>query len=83
MKEIDPSGQTPEELLRYVDAQLSLSRARKKAPARNRTLFLVSGLLFIIAAASAALMILEEMLSESARDGRRAPQSQTDSDRNF
>jgi hypothetical protein len=83
MKEIDPSGQTSEQLLAYLDTQLALQRARKKAPGRNRTLFLVFGVLFIICAAAAALLFLEEMLANARKDGHSEPQAQAAPGGNF
>ena len=81
MKEIDSISQTPEQLLRLLDAQLAAQRARRKKPGRNRAVFLVSSLLIIVAAAAVALMMLEEMLVNSPREGVRAPKSAAVSER--
>jgi hypothetical protein len=83
MKEIDSTSQTPEQLLRLLDAQLAAQRARRKKPERNRAVFLVSSLLIIVAAAAVALMILEEMVVNSPRDAVRTPASSAASDRKF
>jgi len=83
MKEIETNSQTPEQLLRFLDAQLAAQRARTKKPERNRVVFLVSSLLIIMAGAAAALMMLEQMLVNSPREGIRSPQAGTVSDRKF
>jgi hypothetical protein len=81
MKEIESTPQTPEQLLRLLDAQLDAQRARRKKPERNRLAFLVSSVLVIMAAAAVALMILEQMLIDSPRERNRVPQSGAVSDR--
>jgi hypothetical protein len=81
MKEIESTSQTPEQLLRLLDTQLDAQRARRKKPERNRVSFLVSSVLIIMAAAAVALMMLEQMLADSPREGNRAPRSGTVSDR--
>ena len=83
MKEIDSIPQTPEQLLRLLDAQLAAQRARRKKPERNRAVFLVASLLIIVLVAAVALMMLEQMLLNSPREGLRAPQSAAISDRKF
>jgi len=83
MKEIEPSSQTPEQLVQFLDAQLAMQRARKKTPERNRTIFLAAALLFIMGAAAAALMVLEEMLANAPREGRQPPSSEMPAKRNF
>jgi hypothetical protein len=83
MKEIEPNPQTPEQLLQILDAQLAAQRARRKKPERNRVMFLVASLLFIMVAAAAALTMLEEMLVNSPRDGSRASQAGAVSSRKF
>jgi len=83
MKENEPPGQSPEELLRYLDVQLAMQRARKKPPERNRAIFLVASVLFIIASAAAALLALEEMIPEAPRNGHRDPQAHATPGANF
>ena len=83
MKENEPPGQSPEELLRYLDVQLAMQRARKKPVERNRAIFLVTSMLFIIASAAAALFVLEEMIEDSPRDGHRDPKSHATPGANF
>jgi hypothetical protein len=83
MKEIDSTSQTPEQLLRLLDAQLAAQRARRKKPERNRAVFLVSYMLIIVGAAAVAFLLLEWMLVNSPREGHRTSQSETASDRKF
>ena len=83
MKEIESNSQTPEQLFRLLDSQLAAQRARRKKPERNRAIFLVSSVLVIMAAAAVALMLLEQILVNSPREGSRSPQSGAISDRKF
>jgi hypothetical protein len=83
MKEIESNPQTPEQLLRYLDAQLAVRRAQRAKPERNRIVFLVSSLVIIMAAAAIALTMLEQMLATAPREGNRAAQSGMVSDRKF
>jgi hypothetical protein len=81
MKETESTSQTPEQLMRLLDVQLDAQRARRKKPERNRVAFLVSSVLIIMAGAAVALMILEQMLVDSPREGKRVPQSGAVSDK--
>ena len=83
MKQTESNSQTPEQLLRLLDKQLEEARARKKEPGRNRVVFLVSAVLIILAAATVALMMLEQMLLDSPRERNRTPQSGAVSDGKF
>jgi hypothetical protein len=83
MKEIESDSQTPEQLLRLLDTQLATQRARGKKPERNRVVFLVTSVVIIMAAAAVALMVLEQMLVNSEREGNRSSQSGTVSERKF
>jgi hypothetical protein len=81
MKEIESNSQTPEQLLQLLDLQLAAQRARRKKPERNRAVFLVASVLVIMATASVALLMLQQMLVNSPREGNRVPPSGTVSDR--
>jgi hypothetical protein len=81
MKETESTAQTPEQLLRLLDAQLDAQRAQRKKPERNRVAFLVSSVLIIMVGAAVALMFLEQILMDSSREGKRAPQSGAVSDK--
>jgi hypothetical protein len=83
MKEIESTSQTPEQLLRLLDMQLAAQRARRKKPERNRVAFLVSSMLIIIAVTAIALMMLEQMLVNSPREGAHAARSGATSDTKF
>jgi uncharacterized membrane protein len=64
MKETGTGGPTPEQLLKILDAQLASRRSQNAASSRNRAIILVGGLLFILVAAGAALLVLDQMLSD-------------------
>lgn len=72
MKQIATEEPTPEHLLQMLDAELALQRAGNTNPGRNRTMFLVGGVLFIVIAAGAALFVLMQMLSDLERAPRQA-----------
>ena len=56
---------TPEQLVKLLDAQLHLTRARRTAdPAPRSVALLAGGLLIIVAGCCAALLILQHMLSD-------------------
>lgn len=74
MKEIESSNATPEQLIQMLDVQMSMQRSQREKSNRNRAIVLVSGILFIVVAAGAALLVLNEMLME-ARPNNRMPAS--------
>jgi hypothetical protein len=53
-----------------LDAQLAAQRSHHAKSGRNRATILVAGVLFILVAAGAALLILNQMLMD-LRDGSR------------
>lgn len=72
MKQIATEESTPAHLLKMLDAELALQRGENARPGRNRTMFLVGGVLFIVIAAGAALFVLMQMLSDLERAPRQA-----------
>lgn len=64
MKETGSEGQTPEQLMQQLEAELAIRRSQTAKVGRNRAIFLVGGVLFILVAAGAALLVLEQMLSD-------------------
>ncbi|HEY3901061.1 MAG TPA: hypothetical protein VGM54_20785 [Chthoniobacter sp.] len=64
MKEIPSPEPTPEQLVQLLDAQLAAHRSQRTKSGRNRAIILVSGVLFIVVAAGAALLILDQMLMD-------------------
>lgn len=56
---------TPEQLIKLLDFQLIMARA-KRAPEKspNRAAMLIGGLLFIVAGCGAALLLLQHLLSD-------------------
>jgi hypothetical protein len=70
MKEIETSESTPEQLLKILAAQLAAQRAQRAQSGRNRATILVSGILFIVVAASAALLLLDRMLVDLRQSDR-------------
>ena len=51
-----------------IDAQLAAQRSHREQAGRNRATILVGGILFIVAAAGAALLVLDEMLMDMKPD---------------
>lgn len=70
MKQIATAEPTPEHLLQMLDAELAAQRGEHARPGRNRTMFLVGGVLFIVIAAGTALFVLMQMLSDLERAPR-------------
>jgi hypothetical protein len=70
MKETQSSDPTPEQLVQLLDAQLAAHRSQRGKSHRNRAIILVSGILLIVAAAGAALLILDQMLMDLRENGR-------------
>ena len=56
---------TPEQLVKLLETQLNLTRAKRTGDAApRRTALLVGGLIIIVAGCCAALLILQQMLSD-------------------
>ncbi len=70
MKEIETSQPTPEQLLQMLEAQLTAKRSQRTTSSRNRAIILVTGILFIVVAAGAALMVLDQMLVDLRQGDR-------------
>ena len=73
LKETETQGATPEGLLQIIDSQLAAQRSHRKAPSRNRAIILVAGVLFIVIAAGAALLILDQMVAQIRENGPVSP----------
>ena len=76
MKETESPDATPEQLMQMLDLQLAAQRSQRAQPGRNRATVLVAGVLFIIAAAGAALLVLDQMLVDIKADKTAAPAGQ-------
>ncbi|MDR3406586.1 MAG: hypothetical protein P4L99_29140 [Chthoniobacter sp.] len=72
MKETETGQSTPEQLLQMLDAQLAAQRSHRAQSGRNRATILVVGILFIVIAASAALLVLDQMLMDMRQTDRPA-----------
>ena len=70
MKEIETSEATPEQLLQMLEARLVAQRLQREQSGRKRATILVTGILFIVVAASAALLVLNQMLVDLRQSGR-------------
>jgi hypothetical protein len=70
MKETETTQSTPEQLLQMLDAQLVAQRSHRAQSGRNRAIILVVGILFIVVAASAALLVLDQMLMDMPHGDR-------------
>lgn len=64
MKETETGPTTPEHLIKMLDLQMVMQRERRSRSGRNRVLFVVGALLFIVVGAGVALFVLMQMLSE-------------------
>ena len=75
MKETETAQATPEQLLKLLDLQLSAQRQHRETSHRNRATILVLGVLFVVAAAAAALLVLGQMVEDYRTTG--APAQRT------
>ncbi len=82
-KETETQGATPEQLLQILDSQLATQRSHRPNASRNRAIILVIGVLFIVAAAGAALLVLDQMLADLRQNGPAASAERTEAHRNF
>ncbi len=64
MKETETISPTPEELMRMLDAQITAKRSHREKSSRNRAIFLTFGILIIVIAAGASLLVLDQMLAD-------------------
>ncbi len=62
--ETQPVQQTPEQLARLLEIQLTAHRQKREKARGSRGLGLAIGVVFIVIAAAAALFILDHMLGE-------------------
>jgi hypothetical protein len=62
MKETESPDSTPEQLMQMLDIQLAMQRSHRAKSGRNRAIFLAGGILFIVIAAGAALLVLDDMI---------------------
>ena len=70
MKETESKDATPEQLMQMLDAEMAAHRSQRQKAGRNRATVLVAGVLFIVCAAGAALLVLEQMLTDMRSEGR-------------
>lgn len=75
MKKTESTEPTPEQLLQILNLQLEQQRSQRGASSRNRAVFLVGGLLFIVIGAGIALIILDQMLADLPTREAAAPQT--------
>ena len=65
MNETRTSEPTPEQLIKLLDSQLTLARAKRAGDnTPRRAALLVGGMLVIVAGCCVALLILQQMLSD-------------------
>lgn len=62
--------------MQMLDLQLAAARSQRAQSGRNRATVLVGGILFIIAAAGVALLVLDQMLMDIRPDKTQAPSGQ-------
>jgi hypothetical protein len=82
-KETGTSEATPEQLVQLLDVQLAAQRSHRSNSGRNRAIILVLGVLFIVAAAGAALLILDQMLADLRHQGSPGGAAPAESHGNF
>jgi hypothetical protein len=68
--------------VQMLDAQLAAQRSQIEKSGRNRAIFIVGGILFIVLAAGAALLVLDQMLMDIRDGGRLAPAAAQSSGKN-
>ena len=61
---------TPEQLVRLLDFQIEAQRARRAAIPQRGGMFVAAGLLFIIFAVVASLMVLSDMIPNVPKGNR-------------
>jgi hypothetical protein len=83
LKETETNEATPEQLLQILSGQLETQRSQRKSGTRNRASILVVGLLFIIAATGAALVVLDQMVTDLRQNGPAASQENAGERTNF
>jgi hypothetical protein len=64
VKETETTSSTPEELMRILDVEIASRRSHREKSSRNRAIFMVFGVLIIVIAAGAALLVLDQMLAD-------------------
>ena len=65
MNETRTSEPTPEQLIKLLDSQLTLARAKRASDSTpRRATLLVGGMLIIVAGCCVALLVLQQMLSD-------------------
>ncbi|MEI9892670.1 MAG: hypothetical protein WDN28_01815 [Chthoniobacter sp.] len=79
MKETETDIATPEQLLQTLEAQLAAQRSQHAKSGRNRAIILVAGILFIVVAASGALLVLDQMLMDMRPGDRPSTSASTQS----
>jgi hypothetical protein len=70
MDETKTPQQTPEELLKLLDIQLQMQRAKRQRSAQNRTTMRLLGIFLIIGGGLVALLILQYAMSEFGNRSR-------------
>ena len=55
--------------MQLLEQQLHSQRSQRAGVSRNRAIILVVGLLFIVVAAGASLLVLDQMLSDLRQNG--------------
>lgn len=83
VKETESKEPTPEQLMQILDGELATKRSHRTNASRNRAIILVFGLLFIVIAAGAALLVLDQMLTDLRPNGPSSSQDSTASHTNF
>jgi hypothetical protein len=64
MKETETFSPSPDQLLQLLDSQIAMKRMQNQAARRNRAIFLTVGILVIVLGATAALLVLTQMMNE-------------------
>jgi hypothetical protein len=82
MKETGTEEPTPEQLLQIIDADIAARRSHSAQTGRNRAIILVVSILFIVSAAAAALLVLDQMLAD-LRNGEHPAQTAQETRGNF
>lgn len=78
LKQVEPTVDSPDQLLRMLDLELAARKAKRTATAGQRAAILAGGLLFLMTGTTAALFYLFTMLADLPhREGGGVPSGHT------
>jgi hypothetical protein len=82
-KETQSAEATPEQLMQMLNRELATHRSQRPKANRNRAMILVIGVLFIVMAAGAAFVVLDQMLQDFRQNGQTPQPASAPTQTNF